>query len=209
MVIDTVLASAWVEARVLVACPPPSVAAAGWTSVLPLPVAAKTTLAAVNAEIALLCASLAVTVMVVAAEPLAATLPGLAEIVELPALTAPGVKVTEAVGVMGVPLMVTDTVLLSALVEASVAVVRPLASVAALGCTSVLPVPVAANTTLAAAIPGITLLLASFAVTVRVLVAPPSVETLVGLAEIVELLALTAPGTTVNTPEAPVKLATA
>src|ERR1035441_4926431 len=108
--------------------------------------------------------------MVAVDEPLAATLPGLAEIVELPALTAPEVKVTATVGVMAVPLMVTDTVLLSALVEASVAVVRPLASVAALGCTRVLPVPVAATTTLAAAIPGITLLLASFAVTVRVLV---------------------------------------
>src|ERR1035441_8330228 len=119
--------------------------------------------------------------MVVVVEPLAATLPGLAEIVELAALTAPGVKVTATVGVMAVPLMVTDTVLLSALVEASVAVVWPLASVAALGCTSVLPVPVAATTTLAAAIPGITLLLASFAVIVSVLVAPPSVETLVGL----------------------------
>src|ERR1039458_778062 len=134
--------------------------------------------------------------MVVVVEPLAATLPGLAEIVELAALTAPGVKVTATVGVMPVPLMVTDTVLLSALVEASVAVVWPLASVAALGCTSILPVPVAATATLAAAMPGITLLLASFAVTVRVLVAPPSVETLVGLAEIVELAALTAPGTT-------------
>src|ERR1039458_9412031 len=143
MVTDTVLASAWVEARVPVACPLASVAVAGWTSVLPLPVAAKTTLAAVSPGITLLCASLAVTVMVDVAVPFAATLPGLAEIVELAALTAPGVKVTAAVAVMAVPLIVTDTVLLSALVEASVAVVRPLASVAALGCTRVLPVPVA------------------------------------------------------------------
>jgi hypothetical protein len=140
-------------------------------------------------------------VTVAVATPSAITLPGLAEIVELPALTDPAVKVTAAVWVMGVPLMVTDTVLLSAFVEASVAVVWPLVSVAALGCTSVLPVPVAANTTLAAAIPGITLLLASFAVTVRVLVAPPSVETLPGLAESVELPALTAPGTTVWRPD--------
>src|SRR5262249_48799917 len=103
----------------------------------------------------------------------------------------PAVNVTVAVCVMAVPLIVTDTVLLSALVEAKVPVVCPLASVAVLGCTSVFPVPVAASTTLAAAIPLITFPLASLAVTVIVLVATPLATTLLGLTTIVELPALT------------------
>src|SRR5205809_3107966 len=49
--------------------------------------------------------------------------------------------------VIGVALIVTDTVLTAATVDLSVPVVCPLPSVAALGCVSVLPVPVEANTT--------------------------------------------------------------
>jgi hypothetical protein len=106
-------------------------------------------------------------------------------------VAAPGLKVTVAVGVMSVPLMVTDTVLVPATVDFNVAVVWPLTSVAVAGCTSVLPEPVAATTTFAAGIPGITLLFASLAVTVMVVVVVPSAVNEVGLAEIVELAALT------------------
>jgi hypothetical protein len=105
-------------------------------------------------------------------------------------VAGPGVNVTPAVCVIAVPLMVTDTVLDSATVDINVAVVWPLASVAVVGCTSVLPVPVAATTTFAAGIPVIKLLFASLAVTVMVVVVVPSAVSELGLAEIVELAAL-------------------
>src|SRR5262249_61542661 len=84
---------------------------------------------------------------------LATTLPGLVEIVEVLALTAPGVNVALAVAVMATPLIVTEMVFASAFVEASFPVVWPLAPVAALRVSSLLPVPVEASTTLPAAIP--------------------------------------------------------
>ena len=104
------------------------------------------------------------------------------------------VVVMSTVAVIGVPSMVADTVLVSATVEASVPVVTPFTSVAAMG-PSVLPEPVADSTTVA---PLMTLLLASRAVTVIVLVSRPSPRMVVGVALMVELAALTAPGVTVT-----------
>jgi hypothetical protein len=105
-------------------------------------------------------------------------------------VAGPGLKLTVAVAVMSVPLIVTETVFASAFVDFNVAVVWPLTSVAVVGCTSVLPVPVAATTIFAAGNPDITLLFESLAVTVMVVVVVPSAVSELGLAEIVELAAL-------------------
>src|SRR5260370_22003866 len=76
---------------------------------------------------------------------------------------AAGLTVTVAVWVTATALIVADTVLLSATVELKVPVATPLAFVVPTGWVSVLPVPVAASTTVA---PGIGLPSASLAVTV-------------------------------------------
>src|SRR5713226_6442053 len=87
-------------------------------------------------------------------------------------LTGPGVTVTLAVCVTATPLIVADTVFDSATVELTAPVATPLAFVVAAGCVRVLPVPLAASTTVA---PTIGLPLASFAVTVMVEVPLPAV----------------------------------
>ncbi len=79
--------------------------------------------------------------------------------------TTTDVTVKVAFWVIAVPLAVADTVFDSATVELSVPVATPLASVGPAGCVSVLPLPVAASTTVA---PPIGLPLASFTVTVMV-----------------------------------------
>src|SRR5439155_661665 len=83
-------------------------------------------------------ASLAVTVIVDALDPLLATIDvGAAVRVAAVADTPAGVTVTVAVCVSGTLAIVADTVLASAVVELSVPVATPLASVRP-GCTSVL-----------------------------------------------------------------------
>src|SRR2546423_15435953 len=73
---------------------------------------------------------------------------------------------------MATVLIVADTVLVPAVVDESVPVATPLASVVPTGCVSVFPaVGVAASTNVA---PAIGLPLASFAVTVIVLVSVPA-----------------------------------
>ena len=101
------------------------------------------------------------------------------------------VNVTDGCGVIVVPVMATETVLASAVVERSVAVVWPLLSVGVVGCASALPVPVAETTTLAAGMPVIGLLAPSLAVMVIVAVAAPSAARLSGLTATVEFAALT------------------
>src|SRR5437867_1708254 len=59
------------------------------------------------------------------------------------------VTFTDAVCVMAVPLALAETVFAPATVELSVPVATPLASVGPLGWMSVLPLPVAASTTVA------------------------------------------------------------
>ena len=143
--------------------------------------------------IGLLFASRAVTVIVLVAVP-ATMLAGDAETSDCAAETAPVTTVTVAVGVMPTPPIVAETVFASATVEAIVPVVTPLALVTAAGGVMVFPVPVEARATVA---PLITLLFASRAVTVIVLVATPATID-VGEAAMSDCAAETTPGTTVT-----------
>jgi hypothetical protein len=116
-------------------------------------------------------ASFAVTVIVDVAVPTAIDV-GAAATVDWAAEAGPAVTVTLAVWVMPVPLAVADTVFACATVELRVPVVTPLASVAA-GWVRVLPLPLAASTTVA---PLIGLPLASCTVTVIVALSLPAVS---------------------------------
>src|SRR6266540_4916043 len=168
IVADTVFASATVELSVPVATPFAFVGPLGWVSVLPLPVAASTTVVPL---IRLPFASLAVTVIVEVPLPTSMDV-GAAVTVDCEADTDPGVTVTDAVCVMAVPLALAETVFAPATVELSVPVATPLAFVGPVGWVSVLPLPVAASTTVA---PLIGAPLASFTVTVIVAPPPPAV----------------------------------
>src|SRR5881296_594668 len=144
IVAETVFDSAALELRLPVATPLALVVPTGWVTVFPVPVAAKTTVAP---WIGLPFASRAVTVMVEV--PLPAVIGDVAATVDCPAETAPGVTVTAAVCVTGTPSIVADTVFDSATVELKLPVATPLPLVVALGWVRVLPVPVAASTTVA------------------------------------------------------------
>ena len=87
--------------------------------------------------------------------------------------TGPGFTVTVAVCVMATPFAVAETVFACATVELSVPVATPLAFVGPVGCVSVLPVPLAASTTVA---PLIGLPLAFLTVTVIVALPLPAVS---------------------------------
>src|SRR5256714_135099 len=96
---------------------------------------------------------------------------------------------------MATVLIVADTVLVPAVVDESVPVATPLAFVVAVGCVSVFPaVGLAASTTVA---PAIGLPLASFAVTVIVLVSVPALID-VGAAATLDCAAETPPAVTVT-----------
>src|SRR6266542_956783 len=161
MVAETVFDSATLELRVPVATPLGSVSPAGCVSVFPLPAAASTTVAPL---IGLPPASRTVTVMVALALP-AGRVVGEAVRVDCDADTGAESTVTIAVCVSGAPSIVAEIVFVSAAVELRVPVATPLASVGPLGWVSVLPLPVAASTTVA---PLIGFPLASCAVTVIV-----------------------------------------
>ena len=165
IVADTVNAPAVVELTDPLATPLAFVTAAGWVTFAP-PVAASVTVAPL---IGLPLASFAVTVIVEVAP--GATDVGEAVTVDRAAETVAGVTVTVAVCVMVVPSIWAVTVLVPRSVDEIVPVARPLASVVAEGCVSVLPVPVTESTTVA---PLIGLPLASFAVTVMVDVPLPT-----------------------------------
>src|SRR6266508_2764052 len=190
-VAETVFVPAPVALSVPVATPLALVGPLGWVRVLPLPVAASTTVAPL---IGFPLASWTVTVIVEFPLPAASdvgealTVDTEAEIVE------PAVTVTVAVCVTAVPLIVADTVFDSATVELKVPAATPLALVGPLGWVSVLPLPVAASTTVA---PLIRFPLASFAVTVIVDVPLPT-TTDVGAAATVDRAAETGPGFTVT-----------
>src|SRR5216683_1729908 len=160
MVADTVFDSAAVELNVPVATPLALVVPTGCVRVLPVPVAASTTVAP---AIGLPFASLAVTVMVDV--PLPAVIGDVAATVDCAAETVPAFTPTVAVWVIATVLIVADTVFDSATVELKLPVATPLALVVPTGWVRVFPVPVAASTTVA---PAIGLPLASFAVTVTV-----------------------------------------
>src|SRR5216683_2851580 len=167
MVADTVFDSAAVELNVPVATPLALVVPTGCVRVLPVPVAASTTVAP---GIGLPFASRAVTVMVEV--PLPAVMGDVAATVDWVPETAPAFTTTVAVCVIATALIVAETVFVSAPVDERVPVAIPLALVVPTGCVRVLPVPVAARTTVA---PGIGLPFASRAVTVIVDPVPPAV----------------------------------
>src|SRR5213593_3185664 len=190
IVAETVFVSATVELRVPVATPLASVDPVGWVRVLPLPVAASTTVAPL---IRFPLASFAVTVMVDGVLPTTMDV-GAALTVDCPAETGPGFTVTDAVWVMPVPPAVAEAVFASATVELSVPVATPLALVGPLGCVSVFPLPVAASTTVA---PLIGFPFASLTVTVSVALPSPAVSD-VGEATTVDCAADTGAAVTVT-----------
>src|SRR6266550_3416468 len=190
IVAETVFGSATVVLSVPVATPVASVVPLGCVRVFPVPVAARTTVASL---IGLPLASLAVTVIVDVSPP-AAMDGGAAVTVDCAADTGPGATDTVAVWVIAVPPAVAETVFAPAPVEPRVPVATPAASVVPLGWVRVLPLPVAASTTLA---PAIGLPLASFTVTVMVELPLPAASD-AGAAATVDCEADTAPAVTVT-----------
>src|SRR5207248_1257532 len=187
IVADTVFAPAAVDASVPVTTPLAFVVFTGCVSVFPAAgVAARATVAP---GIGFPFASRAVTVMVEV--PLPAAIGDVAVTVDCAADRVPGFTITVAVCVIATSLIVADTVFAWATVELRVPVASPLALVLALGCASVLPVPVVANTTVA---PGIGLPNPSLAVTVSVEVPVPA--TIGDVAITVDWVADSAPGVT-------------
>jgi len=185
IVAETVLSSATVEPSVPVVTPLALVVPLGCVSVLPLPVAASTTLAPL---IGFPLASWAVTVIVEDPPP-ATNDVGEAVTVDCEADSGPAVTVTAAVCVIAVPLAVAEIVFCPATVELSDPVATPLALVVPLGCVIVLPVPVAESTTVAPLI-GLPLLF----LTVTVIVDEPLPAVIgVGAAETVDSEADTPP----------------
>src|SRR5207249_2042134 len=139
IVAETVLEPAAVDDSVPVATPLASVVPTGCVRVFPVVgVVASVTVAP---WIGLPLASFAVTVIVEL--PLPAVIGDVAMTVDSAAETVPGFTATVAVCVTATPSIVADTVFDSATVELRVPVATPLAFVVALGCVSVLPVPVA------------------------------------------------------------------
>src|SRR5213593_2574447 len=143
-VAETVFDSAVVELKLPVATPLALVVPTGCVSVLPVPEAARTTVAP---WIGLPLPSRAVTVMVEPVPP--AVIGDVALTVDCAAETVPAFTTTVAVCVTATVLIVAETVFDSAVVDAMVPVATPLAFVVPTGCVSVLPVPVAACTTVA------------------------------------------------------------
>src|SRR6266704_492935 len=190
IVAETVFASVTLELRAPVATPVVLVIPLGWVSVLPLPVAARTTVAPL---IRFPYASFAVTVIVDVPLPAVSDV-GVAATVDCEADTAAAVTVTAAVCVTAVPLIVAETVFASVTLELRAPVATPVVLVIPLGWVSVLPLPVAARTTVA---PLIRFPYASFAVTVIVDVPLPT-TTDVGEAATVDCAAETGPATTVT-----------
>src|SRR6266516_2284583 len=190
IVAETVLLSGVVELRVPVATPLPFVGLAGCVSVLPEPLAARTTVAPLTA---FPFASVAVTVIVDVPLPAVIEVGG-AVTVDCDAETGPAVTVTLAVWLSATPPVVAEIVFVPTTVDCSVPVATPLALVALAGCVSVLPEPVALSATVT---PLTGLPFASRAVTVIVDVPlPAAIE--VGDAVTLDCEAETGPAVTVT-----------
>jgi len=144
IVAETVFDSAAVELKLPVATPLALVVPTGCVRVLPVPVAASTTVAP---GIGLPLASRAVTVMVDV--PLPAVIGDVAATVDCAAETAPAFTTTVAVWVTATALIVAETVFDSTAVDARVPVATPVAFVVPTGCVNVFPVPEAARMTVA------------------------------------------------------------
>src|SRR5439155_280191 len=202
-VAETVFDSATVDVSIPVAVPFAPVGPAGCVSVLPFPVAASTTVAALTGFPK---SSFAVTMIV--DDPLPATNEagdavtvdtaadtGPAVTVDRDAETGVPVTVTAAVWVIRVPSAVAETVFDSTTDELKLPVATPFPSVGPAGCVSVFPVPVAARTTVA---PPIGFPKSSLTVTVMLeTLLPTGIE--FGEAVTVDVAAEAGPGVTVTT----------
>src|SRR5206468_3246725 len=144
IVAEIVFDSATVELSVPVATPLAFVVPLGCVSVLPVPLAASTTVAP---GIGFPPAPCAVPVLVDV--PVPAAIGDVAPTGDCPAETVPACTTTVAVCVIATVLIVAETVFDSATVELSVPVATPLAFVVAVGWVRVFPVPVAVSTTVA------------------------------------------------------------
>ncbi len=136
--------------------------------------------------------SFKVTVTVLAVDPSAGTVKGLALIIDVDATTAPAEKITEAVRDKVIPSVesVAVNMAVAATVEETANVTTPFA-LEAPDAAPILTAPrFEARLTV---LPGIGFPSTSVKVTVTVLVAVPLAVTLIGLATTVELLAETAP----------------
>src|SRR5205814_1852008 len=145
IVAEIVFASAAVERSVPVTTPLASVGPIGWVSVLPLPVAWRTTVAPL---IRLPFASRAVAVLLLVAVP-ACAVAGAAATGGCAGALPVALPVSGAVWVTASPLIVAEIVFTSAAVERSVPVILPSEPVGPIGCVSVLPLPVAWSWTVA------------------------------------------------------------
>jgi preprotein translocase subunit YajC len=192
----SVLVPAVVDLTVPVVCPLTSVAAAGWATVSAAP--REDANVTVFPLTGLPFPSRSVTVMVEVATPSAVTVAGLAVTVDAVADTVPTVNVTAAVWVIVTVSVVSVavSVLVPALVERTVPVVCPFASVTAAGWVTVSAAP--RDEDRATVLPLTGLPLPSRNVTVIVDVATPSAVTVVGLAVTVEVVADTAPAVNVT-----------
>ncbi len=147
-------------------------------------------------ETGLLLLSCTVTVIVLVAVPSATTLVGLAATVDVAPDGGPATNVTAAVDVtFTVPFTTALIVDVPAVIDRTVPVICPLASVVPLGCVIVSVAPRLDDRVTVA--PGTGLLFVSRTVTVMVLVVVPSATTLVGLAATVEVVAEGAPAVNV------------
>src|SRR5690242_3698298 len=186
-VAETVFASARVELKVPVAIPLALVVPAGSVSVLPVPVAATTTVAP---WMRFPNSSRAVTVIVDWLVPLDATIGDVAATLDWVADGAAAPTTTIAVWVIDTALIVADTVFDWATVELSVPVATPFVSVTPAAWVRVFPEPDAASTTVA---PAIGLPNPSLAVTVIVDWLAPLEATTGDVAATVDWLADTVP----------------
>src|SRR5262245_28141641 len=167
-VAEIVFSSALLDDSVPVATPLTSVVADGCVSVFCVPLDASTTVAPLTGSPLVL---RTVTVMVALPAPAVIGV-GAAPMLESDGDIVTGaVRVTLAVWVMAVPLIVADTVCNSATDELRVPVATPLAFVGPAGWVRVLPEPLAARTTVA---PLMGLPEPSLAVTVIVELPPPA-----------------------------------
>jgi hypothetical protein len=190
-VAEIVLVPALVELTLPVTRPSASVGAAGWVIVSGTPRDDRRVTVFPLTGLPLV--SRSVTVIVVVDTPSAVTVLGLAVTVDVAAETLPGMNVAVAVCVTVTPSDVSIAVIavVPAVVDRTVPVVCPFASVTAAGWTIVSVAPrEEANVTF---LPATGLLFASRSVMVIVAVVVPSATTVTGLAATVDVLADTAP----------------
>ena len=173
---ESVLISAFVEARVVVACPEAFVVPENAVSVFPVPVEARVSWVTLKFVTRLLFASFNVSVTVAVDVPFAVT-PVVAASVEFAEAGDPAMKVVVVVVIpvreFPVESPLIERVFTSATVLFKVVVTCPEALVVPVNATRVFPVPVEERVSLVVSNPTIAVLLLSFKVRVMVEVAAP------------------------------------